>query len=97
MNHEKIFSRPDGSRVKIVASLSLGGIFKDPIKWDYFVLTCEPRKRTWRASVDTDDYGYRRLSMEDRRKRNESEYLKIVTKEEILAAKNELWELLKPI
>jgi hypothetical protein len=97
MNHEKIFTRSDGSKVKIVVSLYMGGLFKDPIKWDYFVMVCQPRKRTWRAFADTDSYEYRALSMADRRKRNELEYLKIVTKEEILAAKTELWELLKPV
>lgn len=94
MNHEKIFSRPDGSRVKIVVSVYTDIV--SGVKWNYFVLICEPRKRTWRSVTDSDSYEYRALSMEDRRKKNESDYLKVATSDEILAAKTELWEKLKP-
>lgn len=97
MTHEKIFFRPDGSKVKIVASLSIGYFTGDAAKWDYFVLSCEPKKRIWRGVVDEDDYAYRALSMADRKKKSEAGYLKFVTKEEVLSAKMELWEKLKPI
>lgn len=66
------------------------------VKWDYSVLACEPRKRTWRGVVNEDDYDYRKLSLDKRRERAKQEYLNYATKDEIIAAQTELWEKLKP-
>lgn len=96
MTHEKIFSRPDGSRIKIIVSLNIGDMRGDKINWGYTVLTCEPRKRTWKGVTNTDDYNYRRLSMDQRVEARKQEYLKFASKEEIVAAQTELWEKLKP-
>lgn len=95
MNHEKIFSRADGSRIKIIVSLSVE-FMRDEIKWDYSVLACEPRKRTWRGVLSSDDYEYRKLPIKERGERIKREYLNFVTKEEIISAQTELWEKLKP-
>lgn len=95
MTHEKIFSRPDGSRIKIIVSFYVG-YMRSEMKWDYTVLACEPRKRTWRGVVNIDDYNYRKMPIDKRIEMVKKEYLNFVSKEEIVAAQTELWEKLKP-
>jgi hypothetical protein len=94
MTHEKIFSRPDGTKHKVIVSFYAGFIEKD-CKWSVEVLKCEPRKRTW-LNVTSDDYQWRAKSMGDRAKADMDKFLKLVTPEEILQAKVELWEKMKP-
>ena len=92
--HEKIFKREDGSRVKIVADLMNYRLFD--FEYRTSVYTCKKNKRSWFGVVNTDSYEYRGLSMDDRRKAEKAAQLKIVSKDEILQVKIELWELLKP-
>jgi len=92
--HEKILKRPDGTRVKIIVSFwdSRTGYRYDIED----VRTCAKGKRTWVPVQDSNCYSYRRLSLDDRAKEKVKEELKVVTKEEVLQAKLELWEKLKP-
>lgn len=94
MRHEKIIKRPNGDRYRLIAS-----VYIDTIKgavWGIDVSRSPAGKRTWFCVVSTDDFVYRRLSLPDREKHRLSAYLEHVTAEEILAAKMELWEKLKP-
>lgn len=94
MRHEKIIKRPDGRRIQISVT-----VYLDSLKgscYDLFIMVCEPRKRKFECIVNTDDYKFRGLSMEDRKAYTLNEYLKYATLVEIQTAKEELWQLLKP-
>lgn len=95
MKFEKELKRPDGSRIKIEAHLSLGWMNQN-VEWTTTVLKCEPKKRTFKYVVDADSYTYRGMSQEDKLKLRMDTYLQFVTKEEILSVKLELWQSLKP-
>lgn len=95
MKHEKIIKRPDGTRVKIDVSLYLD-IYRNNAQYDVDVTICAPGKRTFREVYSGDDYLFRKLSMQDRAAFILESQLKVVTAEEIYAAKLEAWELLKP-
>ena len=62
---EKIYRREDGSRVKVVVN---PWIDYNDVKYRLDVYTSQPRKRTYINVEDTNDFTWRRLSMEDRRK-----------------------------
>ena len=95
MIHEKIFKRPDGKRVKIIASFSDGGYSSTP-KWSFFIHVCDPKKRTWYSVADSNDYEWRKLNHEQREAHNIRQYLEHVTPEEVLETKLELWNKIKP-
>ena len=92
MKHEKILTIEDGTRYKILVSLRID--FK-PI-YNILVFSKEKRKRTWFNVVDVYSYESLRLSIAERVVAFDKEVLKFVTEEEILSAKLELWELIKP-
>ncbi|MFP3727416.1 hypothetical protein U8V72_19745, partial [Priestia filamentosa] len=54
------------------------------------------RKVTWIGSSLTDDYNWRRLNFEDRRKAQLEEILKYISKELLMEALVEVWEQTKP-
>ena len=91
---EKNIRRDDGSRVKI--SVSMRELDRNRIAYKEEVEVCAKGKRTWNRSFSRDDYSYRRMSMEEREAHVLICNRKIATEDEILAAKLELWELLKP-
>lgn len=95
MKHEKIFKLENGSRVKVEVELS-SVRFGSDLEWSYTVMTCEPRKRTWKSPVDTDCYKYRALSMEERREFREKTFEGIVKQEMVIETANELFGKLKP-
>ncbi len=95
MNHDKIFKREDGTCYKIAVHLHLPGLTCHEYRLEVWVK--QPRKRTWFRTCKGDDYAYRKLSMEDRRKFKAENNLKFVTEAEILETKRELWEKLKPV
>ncbi len=96
MRYEKELLREDKSRVLITVRTWMDGFGDSALKYDVSVATKQPRKRTWIHLNFSDNYTFRALSMEDRKKFMYNEQLKIVTKEEIQTAKIEAWELLKP-
>lgn len=95
MEIEKIFKRPDGSKIKVSASLTSFGYNYD-LKWRFNIWQQLPGKKKWLNPIDTDGYSYRRLSMQEREDFEEIEKLKFATPEEILEVQLELWELIKP-
>ena len=94
MNHEKIIKRKDGSRVKISVHFYMWG--STTFGYDTSVQICGKGKRKWQMFVDADDYKYRAMPMEDREVFKNQQELLAVTKEDILEAKTELWNKLKP-
>lgn len=94
MTHETILKRSDGTKVSIRVSLWVD--IREEYKWDVSVAICAPRKRSYHYVNNTDDYTWRKLSLPEREKATMNEYLKVVTTEEILAAKIDLWNAIKP-
>lgn len=94
MKHEKIIKREDGSRVKIVVDVV--AISHRDIEFRSYVLTCEKGKRTWRGTYDSNLHSYRKLSMEDRRELERKSQFSVASEKEVLDAKLELWQKLKP-
>lgn len=95
MRHEKIIKRADGSRVKIIVMFYLTEYREGP-NYMTEVITCPPGKRTFYGVVDGDDYRFRAMTMEERAVYAEEQKLKHVSAEELLSAKLELWQLIKP-
>ncbi len=93
IKHEKILRRLDDTRIKIEVNFCE---FNNRYMYDVLVCTCQPNKRKWKTVQDFNDYGYRGLSIEDRDREQAYNESRVVTKEEILQAKLELWEKLKP-
>lgn len=91
--HEKIIKRTDGTRVKIRVHFDPG--YRGNEYWSK-IETCQPRKRTWVGVVDENDWDYRRMSGAKRAEAEEKATLDHVSAEEIMKAKLELWEKLRP-
>lgn len=79
MTKETILKRPDGTKIKISVRVSL----QSDIYRYIDVRKCAPGKRTFIDVHDSDDYRFRRLDMEERRKHILSRQLEFVTEEEI--------------
>ena len=94
MKHEKIIKRPDGSSVKI--NLSLWIDFRDTV-YNIDLSYLPAGKRKWLSVGDDGDYSWRKLNHTERKEYRMNEYLQHVSAEEILQAKIELWEKLKPV
>lgn len=94
MNHGKLLKREDGTHYKITASFYMSCSI--PI-WGVTVWRKEKGKRTWVNIVDNNSWSYRSLSMIEREKFSAEKCLEHVTADEILSAKIELWEKLKPV
>jgi hypothetical protein len=92
MRHEKIIKRDDGSRVEIAINFWENS---DKPVYDVSLQVCDAGKRKFRR-IETDDYQYRALSMDDRKKYMLKIFLEYVSAEEIQQAKLELWYKLKP-
>ena len=94
MHYEKIIKRDTGEKYKILASvyfdLRKGAVYSV----DVSVIPAGKRKE--QRLLNTNSYDYRRLDMSQRRQYEMDAYLHHVTAEEILAAKLELWESIKP-
>jgi len=96
MRHEKIFKRPDGSKVMIVVRLNFDFYNREKGDWSFDVAICKPNKRKFEDAVDTNGWEFRKLSLDNRVEFLKKENLKIVTKEEVLEVQLELWEKIKP-
>jgi hypothetical protein len=94
MRHETILKREDGTKISIEVTLWVD--MRHDATWRIQVSKCPPRKRTYTYVNNTDDYTWRKLTIPEREKATMAEYLKHVTAEEILAAKIDLWNALKP-
>lgn len=96
MTHEKIIKRYDGSRVKIVVTLSPYYIGAD-LEWRWHALRCEKGKRTFHSAVNHDDYSWRRLDTEGRAAEDRRRCLLIVSEDEVREAMQELISKIVPV
>ena len=95
MRYEKILKRQDGSRVRILVEFRAEWNAIKPV-WDFVVHACEKGKRTWTTPCDSNDYSFRKLSMEDRAKLIREKSLLLASVEEVESAMLELWETIRP-
>lgn len=96
IKHEKIIKRPDGTQYKIDIYLMVDS-FRGIVAYNEIVSYREKNKLKWADVPDTMAYyELRSLSLEDRALHASQNYLRFVTAEEILSAKLELWNKLKP-
>ena len=96
MRHEKIIKREDGSKVLIRVSFSTTN-YSEGYNWGVDVLISAANKRKFTNVVNTDDYEYRQQSFPHGRNAwAVKKQLEYVTPDELLQAKLELWEMLKP-
>jgi hypothetical protein len=93
--HEKTLRRPDGSRVRIIVEVGVGA-YHNQLDYSHRVETCAKGKRTWTQPFDTDAYNYRRMGDQERERHRADSIRMVATDEEILAAKMELWQSIKP-
>lgn len=94
MKHEKIIKREDGSKVKLIVNFFE---YRDMPEFIVSGYICNPRKHKFIELHNGDDYQYRALSIEDRKKYDYDKILKYATEQEIYDTKIELWEKLKPV
>lgn len=94
MTHEKIFTRPDGNRVKICAWVYLDLI--DGFKYYNSIKVSAPGKRKF-IDVDTRlPYEMRNATFKERMQFFQDENLKFASKDEVHQTYMELWHKLKP-
>lgn len=97
MRHEKIVKRDDGTQYQISVNGYLDSYISESMKYRVHVYYKQKGKRKWmNVEKEISDREYRRLSMDKRRDYDNDNNLRFVTKEEIYAARIELWNLLKP-
>lgn len=96
MTHSKIFTRPDGTKIKVKVWLYIEN-FVDNFMYNLSVTICPPGKRKFVNAVDTDSHTFRMLGMNDRAANIAAQQSAILTAAEILEAKMGLWEKLKPV
>jgi hypothetical protein len=92
MRHEKLLERED-KRVKICVVVSIGTNNKTPYKTS--VHWSEKGKRTWH-NITKDNRDFRMLSPEEQVKKDKDNQLSLVTERELLDAKIEAWQKIKP-
>jgi hypothetical protein len=92
MRHEKIIKRDD-KRIKICVMVSIGSNEKTPYKTS--VAWSELGKRTWH-NVTEDSRDFRKLSSEEKQKVDLQNQLSLVSEQELLDAKIEAWQKIKP-
>lgn len=90
------FKKEDGARVKI--QLYLFFEYKDIRYHISDIIYCESRKRTWKSLEASfrDNFDYRQLNQDERRKYEIEKYVAFVGKEMLKEAIMSAWELLKP-
>ena len=93
MSGEIIYTRPDGTKVAIVATFHCDYQGK---YWSISVSTCQPKKRTWTNVHSTDDYTWRKLGPKEREAYIAKKQFEVCTPDEIMSVMLKTWESLKP-
>jgi hypothetical protein len=94
MNAEKIFNRPDGTRIKVLVRLYIDS-YNGKVNYNLWVQKCEKGKRTWIDVADQNSHIFRLMPMEKRRESILLDYLKFATVEEINEVKEMVWQSVK--
>lgn len=96
MNLEKIFKREDGKIVKLEVDIYVSSLNREAV-YSVEVSFHKKRKRIFYNALASNDRSYQDIrSDEDRTEYKLKKQLEHVTAEEIMSAKLELWEKLKP-
>jgi hypothetical protein len=95
MRSVKVFKRDDGSQVQITVNL-VSDFNRAKFEYSWFAWSRGKGKKKWISPSNSDDYTWRRLSMEDRSRHNTNLYLQIATIEEVQITAEELWQSLRP-
>lgn len=95
---ETIIKRENGTQYKIEVSLITDGYgFNKNHYWDYNVTFREKGKKNWaQVPSQLNEYEFRQLSLEDRRKSVKQNYLRFVSENEILSVMEDYLKELKP-
>lgn len=93
MTHEKIIKKENGDRVKIRVNFHE---YSGRANYDVTASFCLKGKRTFTDINDSNFVEYRRLSPSERRSYDMVRILEHVTIVDIMTAKVECWELLRP-
>ncbi|CAG4999092.1 hypothetical protein DYBT9275_02151 [Dyadobacter sp. CECT 9275] len=92
MTHEKIFTRKDGTRVKVSVWLY---VHQNQSNWGYLIFVQEPSSDQWIDPFSNKAYLLR--AAESKRFNGHATFDHFVSKNEILQAKMELWKMIKPV
>lgn len=93
MRHEKLITNPEGDKIKI--DVRFYENFQGLPTYNLDISVCPKGKRLFKR-LEFDNWSYRKLSTEERRAYEHTEYLKYITEEQMLEAKIELWHKLAP-
>ena len=93
MNYEKLIINPAGDKIKIHVTFFILSTNEPTYRIELSI--CPKGKRLFKR-LEFDNWSYRKLSMEERRAYEHTEYLTFVTEEQIQEAKIELWHKLSP-
>lgn len=93
MIHEKIYKRKDGTRIKISVWLY---VHENRSNWGYLLFVQEKNSDRWLDPFTDKDYLNRVVALKNMDGLRMDTFDSYVSKEEILKAKLELWELIRP-
>jgi len=93
MTHEKIFIRKDGTRIKVSVWLY---VQENKSNWGYLIFVKEPDSDRWLDPFSDRDYINRIMSPKFEKGLKTDSFGNYVSPEEILKAKLELWQMIKP-
>lgn len=93
MTHEKILKRKDGSQVKISVWLY---VHENKSNWGYLIFLQEPNSDRWLDPFSDRGYISRVIKPKFPSGPYSDTFDNYVTREEILKAKLELWQKIKP-
>jgi len=93
MTHEKIYKRKDGTRIKISVWLY---VHENRSNWGYLLFIQEKNSDRWLDPFTDKDYLKRVVSLKNNDGLRMDTFDSYVSKDEILKAKMELWEMIRP-
>ena len=94
MRHSKIINRESGNQFKILAAIFFAA---NEFRYEVQVLYKRKGGRVWdHVPINIRQKQYRKMTLSERRVYDEKNYLRFVTADEILQAKQELWRLFEP-
>jgi hypothetical protein len=93
MTHEKIFKRKDGSRVKVSVWLY---VHLNQSNWGYSIFIREADSDRWIDPFSDSEYINRIVKPKFKNSLKHDNFDEYISKKEIMEAKLELWEIIKP-
>ena len=96
MKKEKIVTRENGAQYLIQVSF-ISDSFRDTFEYRVQVMTREKGKRNWNnITQQLCEYDIRKMNWEEKKEYNYKNSLRFVSEQEIMEAKNALWNELRP-